>query len=191
MLTWDDYEESDDTRHRSLRGSSAEEPVRRTERSEPAAGRTRGRKRRSRTPVTVAEVAACRPPPPVADDGRSEPRARRRPRVALRSTPKAEFRAHRRLVRAGHGRSEADDQLPRRSQSAGAVQIRLGVAEVSRRLRESLDAAGSQHDGGHRAVEDRRRPVRRRTPHRQAQPGVLLDRRFAGRQQPRCWRSTA
>ncbi len=116
------------------------------------------------------------------DDGRSESRESTGGRRCTRR--ESGVSRHRGLVRARHGRSEANDQLPRRSESARAVQVRLGLAEVSRRLREPLDAAGNQHDGRHRVVENRRRSFRRRTPHRQAQPRLLLDRRFAGGEQP-------
>ncbi len=43
---------------------------------------------------------------------------------------------------------------------------------------------GDQHDRRHRPVEEPERPDRGRAHHHQAQPGLLLHRRFAGRQQP-------
>ena len=41
-----------------------------------------------------------------------------------------------------------------RRQPAGAVQVQVGVGQVPRRLRQPLDAAGSQHAARHRAVEE-------------------------------------
>jgi len=56
----------------------------------------------------------------------------------------------------------------RRRQSARAVQVQMGVGEIPRRLRQSLDAAGNQHEPRHRPVEeakglteDERRVVKR------------------------------
>ena len=86
--------------------------------------------------------------------------------------------------------SEADDQLPRRSQPTSALQVRLGVEEVPRRLRQPLDAAGNQH-GSRRAAMEVRSDVGRRAPHRGAEPGVLLHRRLPCGQQPRVVRVQA
>jgi ribonucleoside-diphosphate reductase beta chain len=61
---------------------------------------------------------------------------------------------------------KAHDQLPRRPQPARALQVRLGLAEVHRRLRQPLDAAGSQHDRGRRHLEEPGRSDRGRAPHR-------------------------
>jgi len=58
-----------------------------------------------------------------------------------------------------------------------------GLGEISRHLRQPLDAAGDQHVARHRDLEIARRPERGRTPHRQAQPGLLRHRRFARREQ--------
>ena len=82
-------------------------------------------------------------------------------------------------------RRQAHHQRPDRRQPAGAVQVQVGLGEVPRHLRQPLDAAGSQHDARHRALEGPERPDRRRAPHRQAQPRLLRHRRFAGRQQHR------
>ena len=40
-----------------------------------------------------------------------------------------------------------------RRQPAGAVQVQMGLGQVSLRLRQPLDAAGNQHEPGHRHVE--------------------------------------
>ena len=61
----------------------------------------------------------------------------------------------------------------------------LGVGQVPRRLREPLDAARDQHAARHRAVEEPRRPDRRRAADRQAQPRLLRHRRLARREQHR------
>ena len=82
-------------------------------------------------------------------------------------------------------RRQAHHQRPDRRQPAGAVQVQVGLGKVPRHLRQPLDAAGSEHDARHRALERPERPDRRRAPHRQAQPRLLRDRRFAGRQQHR------
>ena len=175
MLTWDDYEEND-----------VPEPVVRSRGcdSKPL----RSSDQRNGTAASGHGSADSG----YAEDGAGAGTRRRRahePRESAggRRCTRREggVSRHRGLVRARHGRSETNDQLPRRPESAGAVQVRLGLAEVSRRLREPLDAARDQHDGRHRVVENRRRSVRRRAPDRQAQPRVLLDRRFAGGEQPR------
>lgn len=68
---------------------------------------------------------------------------------------------------------------------ARSLQVQVGLGKVPRHLCQPLDAAGGQHDPRHRAVEGPERPDRGRAPHRQAQPRLLRDRRFAGRQQHR------
>jgi ribonucleoside-diphosphate reductase alpha chain len=82
-------------------------------------------------------------------------------------------------------RGQADHQRQGRRQSVGAVQVQMGLGKVHRRLREPLDAAGSEHEPRHRHLERPQRSVRRRAPHHQAQPGFLRHRRQPGRQQHR------
>ena len=103
----------------------------------------------------------------------SVPRASRRRRAAGRA-------------RAPHqGRGQAHHQRQDRRQPARAVQVQMGLGEVPGLLRESLDAAGDEHEPRHRPVEGPRRPDRGRAPRRQAQPRLLRDRRQPGRQQHR------
>ncbi len=87
--------------------------------------------------------------------------------------------------RPRQGRRQAHHQRPDRRQPAGAVQVQVGLGKVPRHLRQPLDAAGGQHVARHRDLEGSERPDRRRAPHHQAQPRLLRDRRFAGRQQHR------
>ncbi len=89
-----------------------------------------------------------------------------------------------RLPPRAHGGQARHQRLVRR-QPAGAVQVPLGVGQVHRRLRQPLDAAGSEHAARHRAVEAPGRPDRRRAPDRQAQPRLLRHRRQPRRQQHR------
>ena len=44
------------------------------------------------------------------------------------------------------GRRKSDDQLPSRLKSVGTFQVRLGVAEIPRWVRQPLDAARDQYD---------------------------------------------
>ena len=80
---------------------------------------------------------------------------------------------------------QAHHQRRHRRQSAGAVQVQVGVGEVPRHLRQPLDAAGSEHVARHRDLEGSERPDRRRAPDRQAESRLLRHRRFARRQQHR------
>ena len=41
---------------------------------------------------------------------------------------------------------QANHQRPDRCESAGAVQVQMGLGKISRDLRKPLDAAGSEHD---------------------------------------------
>ena len=83
------------------------------------------------------------------------------------------------------GRRQARDQRRDGREPARPLQIQMGVGEIPRRLRQPLDAAGSEHEPRHRAVERPHRAHRRRAPSGQAQPRLLRHRRFAGRQQHR------
>ena len=86
---------------------------------------------------------------------------------------------------AASARRQAHHQRQDRRQPAGAVQVQMGVGEIPRRLRQPLDAAGSQHEPRHRALEGSERPDRGRAAARQAQPRLLRHRRFARREQHR------
>jgi hypothetical protein len=112
-----------------------------------------------------------------------------------RSAPRSPNCRSRRGPRAGRDRIHPHAPHPRRRQArhqrrhrrepARAVQVQVGVGQIPVRLRQPLDAAGSEHAARHRAVEDAQRPDRRRAPPHQAQPRLLRHRRFAGRQQHR------
>ena len=83
------------------------------------------------------------------------------------------------------GRGQAHHQRQDRRQSAGPVQVQVGLGKVSGLLRQSLDATGNQHEPGHRPVEGPQRSDRGRAARSQAQPGLLRHRRQPGRQQHR------
>ena len=82
-------------------------------------------------------------------------------------------------------RRQARHQRPDRRQPARAVQVQVGVGEVPVGVREPLDAAGNPDEPRHRAVEGPERAHRGRAAHRQAQPRLFRDRRFARGEQHR------
>ena len=82
-------------------------------------------------------------------------------------------------------RGQARHQRLVRRQPARPVQVPLGLGEVPGRLRQPLDAAGSEHAARYRALEEPERAHRRRAADRQAQPGLLRHRRQPGREQHR------
>jgi|GEM_PF-2508308 len=53
----------------------------------------------------------------------------------------------------GAQRVQVDDKLPRRLEPVSAIQIRMGLAEISGWLCEPLDASRNQHEPRHRIVE--------------------------------------
>ena len=129
--------------------------------------------------VAIAPVEAQRMRPQLP-----RPLARHRHAVLLaQRVARVRRRRRQRSARAGGG--QAHHQRRHRRQPAGAVQVQVGLGQVPRRLRQPLDAAGSQHEPRHRALEEPERPDRRRAPPGQAQPRLLRHRRFARRQQHR------
>ncbi len=135
--------------------------------------------------VPAAQPRAA--PADAGDDSRAGGRQHRERHPVARARARPRRRAAgdgERLPPRAH-RGQARHQRPGRRQPARAVQVPLGVGQVPRRLRQPLDAAGSEHAARHRAVEEPERADRRRAPDRQAQPRLLRHRRFARRQQHR------
>ena len=130
-------------------------------------------------------------PPPAEADWRAHARHPRAGHAVAAALARARARPRRR--EAGHGQrlpprphgGQARHQRLVRRQPARPVQVSLGLGQVPRRLRQPLDAAGSEHAARHRAVEEPERPDRRRAPDHQAQSRLLRHRRQPRRQQHR------
>ena len=133
----------------------------------------------------IAPAAQPRLSPATPETIRAQSCIRRHPVARARARPRRRAPGDGQRLPPRAPRGQARHQRRLRRQPARPVQVPLGLGQVHRRLRQPLDAAGSEHAARHRAVEEPQRPHRRRAPHRQAQPRLLRHRRLARRQQHR------